>query len=187
MLVHPSEQLLAIRPSTKEIKNAVRWMKISDDSYCPRLIRGAAYLGTLYKIFGWNIECRYRVRGVRRMKDNETVVIFDMRETEVFIPDETAGDYFTENVRPLITGTTNNFVAFPPAWAGNFGYNYYRHAQARELAAIDRDGTWNIAVEAQPFIDGNQLNVTSTDDIASNIKQIINEIEQGGVGVGNTR
>jgi hypothetical protein len=78
-----------------------------------------------------------------------------------------------------------NVVAFPPSWASSFGYNYYRHAQARELAAIGRDGTWNVAVEAKPFSDANVLNITSTNVIANSIKQIINDIEQGGAGVGN--
>jgi len=185
MLVHPGEQLLAVRPSSKAVKNAVRWVQLNDDSYYPRTISGAAYLDTLYEIFGWDIECRYRVRGVRRQKENEAVVIFDMRETEVFISDEATGSHFTENIRPLIKGATNNIVAFPSTWASSFGYNYYCHAQARELAMIDRDCTWNVAVEAQPFSDSNKLNVTSADDIAGNIERIINDIEQGGGDDGN--
>ena len=180
MLVHPCEKLLAVRPSTKEVRNAVKWMRISDNNYCPRPISGAAYLSTLYELFGWNIEHRYRVRGVRKIKDNEAVVIFDMHETEVFISDAIADGYFSEDIRPLVTGSTNNIVAFPPAWASNFGYNFYRHAQAHELATIDRDGTWKVAVEAQPFNNGNTLNVTSTEDVADNIKQIISDIKQEG-------
>jgi DNA invertase Pin-like site-specific DNA recombinase len=185
MLVNPGEQLLAVRPSSKEARNAVRWTKISDENYCPRTINGAAYLSTLYEIFGWNIECRYRVRGIRRQKDNEPVVVFDMRETEIFIPNATTEDFFTNTIRPLITSPMKNVVAFPPSWASSFGYNYYRHAQARELAAIGRDGTWNVAVEAKPFSGTNALNITSNDVITSSIKQIINDIEQGGVGIGS--
>jgi len=160
-------------------------MKISDDNYCPRNISGTAYLKTLYDIFGWNTECRYRVRGIRKEKDNKPILIFDMRETEVFIPDEATLDYYAGDVRPLVTGLANNVVAFPPAWAGTFGYNYYRHAQARELEMIDWNGTWNVAVEAQPLDNTNGLNTTSIDTISSSIKQIIDGIEQGGLDFGS--
>jgi len=185
MLVHPSEQLFAIRPSSKEAKNAVRWMKISDESYCPRPVSGMAYLDTIYALFGWDIECRYRVRGIRRQKDNESVVVFDMQETEVFIPGIATEGYFTKNIRPLTTTPKDNIVAFPPSWASGFGSNYYRHAQMRELVGIDRDGTWDVAVEAKPFSEMNTLNVTSNDVITSNIKQIIDDIERGGENIGN--
>jgi DNA invertase Pin-like site-specific DNA recombinase len=185
MLVHPREQLLAVRPSAKDVKNAVRWQKIKEDYYCPRTISGTAFLSTLYKIFGWKIECRYRVRGIHRLKDNEAVIIFDMRETEIFIPDAVTENYFSGDIQPLVTGLTNNVIAYPPSWANDFGYNYYRHAQARELASIGQDGTWNIAIEAKPFVIENGLNVTKPDIIASSITQIINNIEQGGTNVGD--
>ena len=185
MLVHPGEQLFAVRPCSKEARNAIRWMKITDDDYCSRPISGAAYLSTLYKIFGWNTACRYRVRGIRRQKNNESILIFDMRETEIFISDATADDYFTDDLRPLLNGSMKDVAVFPLSWAGNFGYNFYRHAQANELATIDRDGTWNVAVEAQPFSDLHGLCVTGSDDLAGSINQLINDIERGGADVGD--
>lgn len=185
MLIHPGEQLLAVRPCAKECRNAVRWAKINEVNYNPRDISGAAYLSTLYAIFGWDPECRYRVRGVRRQKDNESVVIFDMRDTEIFIPDPETGGYFNDDVRPVNANPKNTVVAFPPSWSGNFGNNYYRHSQARELAAIDKDGMWNVAVEGQSYNDKPELNVTSEDVVASSIKQMITDMEQGGTDDGN--
>lgn len=185
MLVHPHEHLIAVRPCTKDCRNAVRWAKINEENYSPRDISGTAYLNTLYAIFGWNIECRYRVRGVRRQKDNESVVIFDMRDTEIFIPDISAEGYFNDDVRPVNANPKNTVVAFPPSWAGNFGNNYYRHSQARELAAIDKDGMWNVAVEGQSYNDEPELNVTSEDVVARSIKQMITDMEQGGADDGS--
>jgi site-specific DNA recombinase len=179
MLIHPGEHLFAVRPCSKDCRNAVKWAKINEVNYNPRDISGAAYLSTLYEIFGWDTECRYRVRGVRRQKDNESVVIFDMKDTEIFIPDATNESCFSDSIRPVNSNPKNTVVAFPPSWAGNFGNNYYRHSQARELAAIDNDGMWNVAVEAQPYNDTPELNVTSTEIVASSIKQMINDMEQG--------
>jgi len=187
MLVHPREHLLAVRPCTKEYRNAVRWAKINEVNYNPRDISGAAYLSTLYAIFGWDTECRYRIRGIRRQKENESVVIFDMRDTEIFIPDMAAESYFNDNdnVRPVNSNPKNTVVAFPPSWAGNFGNNYYRHSQARELAAIDKDGMWNVAVEGQPYNNEPELNVTGEEIVADSIKQMITDMEQGGADDGN--
>ncbi len=83
ILINPIDQLLAVRPCAKEYRNAVRWAKIDGDQYRPRTVSGAAFMNTLYEIFGWDSECKYRVSGVRRQKGNESVLVFDMRETEV--------------------------------------------------------------------------------------------------------
>ncbi len=74
----------------------------------------------------------------------------------------------------------NTVVAFPPSWAGNFGNNYYRHSQARELAAIDKDGMWNVAVEGQPYNGTPDINVTDAETLSGSIKQMISDMEQGG-------
>jgi len=182
ILIHPGEHLLAVRLCAKDFKNAVRWSKIEGNNYCSRMVSGAAFLSTLYEIFGWNPECRYRARGVRRQKDDESVVIFDMREIEIFIPSDQidAEEYLAENINPLILRTNKDVVVFPPSWASEFGNNYYRHAQARELALIDRGGMWNVAVEGQPFNNTPELNVTGSDVIAGNIEEMLNDMEQGG-------
>jgi len=184
MLIHPHEHLLAVRPCAKEFRNAVRWAKINEANYNPRDISGAAYLSTIYEIFGWHTELRYRVRGVRRQKDNESIVLFDMRDTEIFIPDLSNEICFNDNNCPVNTSQKNTVVAFPPSWAGNFGNNYYRHSQARELAAIDKDGMWNIAVEGQSYNSKSDINVTDPKIISRSIKQMINDMEQRGADDG---
>jgi len=171
LLVHPGEQLLAVRPCLKSFRNAIRWVRITEEINCPRPISGAAYLDTLYEIFGWNLDYRYRVRGIRRKKGDESVVVFDMREVEVFIPPDVSND------GP--SGPVKRVAAFPPEWAHNFGYNYYRHTQARELAAIDKDGMWDIAVEAQTYNGIPESNITGAETLLNNIQRLLKEMEQG--------
>ena len=185
MLIHPDEHLFAVRSCSKEFRNAVKWAKINENNYYSRSICGAAYMSTLYEIFGWNSECRYRVRGVRRQKENETVIIFDMRETEIFIPDPSEEGYFAEKIHPIISGTSKNMLAFPSTWTSNFGNNYYRHVQARELAIIDQDGLWEVTIEGQSYNDTLELKVTDAEVIAGSIKQIISDMKQGGEANGN--
>ncbi len=76
------------------------------------------------------------------------------------------------------SGPKKDIIAYPRAWADNFGDNFYRHAQARELGAFDRKGVWNVSEEGQPFSDSPGLNITSVEVIGSTIKQMICNIEQ---------
>jgi site-specific DNA recombinase len=187
MLVHPSEHLLSVRPCSKEARNAIQWTKVKEGQYYPRNISCAAYIKTLYELFGWKLDCKYRVRGIYRHKDNEAVAIFDMRETEIFIPqnvlefDEEEAredDLLLDDVQPFTVGPKKAIMAYPSSWADNFGSDFYRHAQARELAAFYRDGIWNISEEGQPFSDSLRLNITSTEVVHHEIRQIIGTMEQ---------
>lgn len=187
MLVHPSEHLLVVRPCTKETRNAIRWASLNDDQYYPRNISCAAYINTLYELFGWKQGCKYRVRGIYRQKDNEAVVIFDMRDTEIFIPQDALGtekeimsdDFLSNDIRPFTAGPKKDIMAYPSSWADGFGSNFYRHAQARELAAFDSQGVWNVNEEGQPFCDSSGLKITSAEVVGSAIEQMICNMEGG--------
>ena len=113
------------------------------------------------------------------------MLVFDMRETEMFVPnatpdpDDGSAAPAEDGLRPLVP-SKNSIVAFPSAWADNFGSNFYRHAQARELAAIDQKGEWQIGEEAQPYSTQPELNVTTLEEAAFHIERIIRDMHQGG-------
>ncbi|MBP2656600.1 MAG: hypothetical protein H6Q73_4169 [Firmicutes bacterium] len=187
MLIHPSKHLFAVRPCTKETRNAVQWANVNSNQYYPRNISCAAYIKTLYEILGWKLNCKYRVRGIHRQKDNEALIIFDMRETEMFIPQDVLvscpeeaakNDQLPDDVQPFTVGQKKNIMAYPSSWADNFGSNFYRHAQARELAVIDRDGMWKVSDGSQPFSNSSGLNITSAEVVRHKIKQIIDDMER---------
>ena len=187
MLVHPKEHLIAIRQTTKDDRNAIRWGKPNNKGGCePRIITGVAFLKTIYSLFCWEPEYRYRVQGVRRHKNMESVILFDMKETEVFMPrdmilngrDGEGENLLGKDVQPVVPNTRSSIKAYPSAWADNFGSNYYRHAQARELSTIDIDGAWQITEKAQPF-SNTELNTTPPDKLAQGINRIIEEKKQG--------
>lgn len=188
MLVFPSEHLFAVRPSIKTSRTSVKWSLLDENGLLQaKEIPGSAYASTLYNLFGWNIDCRYRVRGVFRQKGNEALVIFDLRDTEVFVPTTVIGpevNELTEDMRIIgkKTGTAiadaRSVIAYPSSWANSFGNNFYRHAQARELAALAENAEWNLTEQAKPFSDTPNLAVTDTEIIAHEIKQIINKIKQ---------
>ena len=110
MLIHPGEWLLAVRPCSKDTKNAVRWAKHNDEQYLPRMFSCAAYIRTFCELFGWKSDCKYRIRGIRKQKDDETVLVFDLRETEMFIPSDILNP---DDLESLSIGRNNSLVAYP--------------------------------------------------------------------------
>jgi site-specific DNA recombinase len=87
-------------------------------------------------------------------------------------------DLLSNDVRPFTVGPKKDIMAYPSSWANTFGNNFYRHAQAQELAAFDNQEEWNVNEEGQPFNDSQVLNVTNSEVVGSKIKQIISNMEQ---------
>ena len=54
----------------------------------PKPISCAAYIETIFDLFHWDPKYRYRASGVRRQRGEESVLIFDLNETEILIPAE---------------------------------------------------------------------------------------------------
>nr|WP_319489245.1 recombinase family protein [uncultured Caproiciproducens sp.] len=187
MLVHPGEHLLVVRPCAKEVRNAIRWAKQYDGQYFARSISCAAYIKTLFDLFSWKLSCKYRIRGIFKQKDEEAVVVFNMQETEIFIPQDTLdtgletqldSDLLNGKVKPFTNGPKKDIMAYPTTWANNFGNNFYRNAQAYELMAFDRNGTWNVHEQGQPFSDSPPLSVTNAEVAGAQIKQLICNMQQ---------
>lgn len=188
LLVHPSEHLLAVRPSKKEIRNAVKWSMISESGkQSPREVRGTAFMKTLYGVFGWNDDCRYRVRGIKRERENTSIIIFDMRETEVLIPtnvfepevsDMPESVDFVDGASSLALSSRRNVIAYPSAWADTFGSCVYSHAQAREIIALESSEEWRALEEAKPYLDKSELDVTPPEQAERNIQELITKLKQ---------
>lgn len=192
MLVNPNEKLFAVRPCTEKVKNAIQWVKKTRNLYYSRSISCAAYIKTLYDIFGWNLNYKYRIRGIRRQKDDYAIIIFDLNETEVFISQDElllAEDEITQEktlfdeVEPFTAGPKKDIMAYPNNWASNFGNDYYSQAQAKELALLKHEDNWKIKEEGKPYAESD-LNVTSSDEIKNSIREIINDIKQEAMNDG---
>ena len=170
MLIHPNAKLLAIRPCSVEAKNKVQWSRTKDGELIPKPISGAAYLSTLYDIFKWDKKYKYRILGVTHQKDNESVLIFNMTDTEIRIP---------TNVKDASSNTSYNskiVSAYPADWSYSFGNNYYMQSQTPELTEFTADKDWQTASESKPYKDS-EMQVTPKETIRQNIQSIITEIK----------
>ena len=111
-LIQPYEHILAIRPCSKDSKNGVQWSRKSNGKIIPRAISGSAYLPTLFELFGWNPELKYKLTGTKK----DSYLFFTLSDTEVFIPPSQLEKCNSEK----------GLIAYPKDWVQNFGEEYYK-------------------------------------------------------------
>ena len=183
ILVHPGERCIAIRPSSKENRNAVQWSRRKNGAIIPRQVSGTAFLPNLYDLFGWDLNCKYRIIGIKKQQDDEAILFFSLQDTEVLIPtasinstdDEGSTPTFDEDIKPL--GTKTSVYAYPEDWINNFGNEYYRQAQLLELRTYTETGKWNSQADGTPY-NPDPLQLTSTEEIQSGIASMLEEMKQ---------
>lgn len=179
LLMHPQKLILAVRTVGKECRNAMQWSKKRNGVSFPREISGTAFLPTLYSLLGWKDDCRYRITGIKRGKGNDAILLFNLTEPEIFIPNDTVSSLpeSDTSVKPFTDSNRRNVRAYPPDWADTFGSNYYSHAQAQELAGFGKGMEPNIS-HASVIYKDNDIQVTSKDDIERNIEQIMSDMKE---------
>ena len=179
LLMHPQKRILAVRTAGKECRNAMQWSKKKSGISFPRGISGTAFLPTLYSLLGWKDDCRYRITGIKRGKGNDAILLFNLTEPEIFIPNDTVSSLpeSDTSVKPFTDSNRRNVRAYPPDWADTFGSNYYSHAQAQELAGFGKGMEPDIS-HASVIYKDSDIQVTSKDDIERNIEQIMSDMKE---------
>ena len=178
LLIHPKKLVFAVRNAGKDCRNAMQWSKKKDGKNSPREISGTAFLPTLYSLLGWNDDCRYRITGVKRGSENDAVLLFNLSEPEIFIPNDIVGAPDADQaVKPFTDSQQRNVRAYPPDWADTFGSNYYSHAQAEELAGFSGRKDPDTSHAPVTYKD-TDIQVTSKNDIEKNIKQIMSDMKE---------
>ena len=174
LLVNPIKRKFAIRPTEKNNRNAVVISKVSNTNYYPRDISTAAFGNTLFSLFGWNTDCKYRIIGSLYEQDNELAYIFDVTDSEaLFKPYVLATQELSDEgqapIQPL-TPHGKRIRAIPEEWASSFGKQFYLYEQS--LAAIEsqNENDWKLRLDGQLFRSGEKTNVTIFDELKQYIK-----------------
>lgn len=184
LLLHPEKSLLAVRSSTKENPRALHWAKQENDVMLSRKISGCAFLPTVYSLFGWNPDYNYRVRGIRYAKEQETVILFDMKETEVFIRNNPTKEDQSATTEPpsgasiSSSGSKRRILAYPTEWAEEFGTGFYRQEQSRDAALFKAHDDWKTDRAATPFRDGTELQVSDPVQLRETVEELMNTLRQ---------
>ena len=149
--VHPYNQQIAVIPCSEQHKLKMCWARIHTDGVSVRTISASAFIKTLYDLFEWDIEMRYRLRGEILHYNNETVALFDVRTPEIF--------------------TSRYDMTMP--WATGFGESYYRYKKSRlpDTSIMDFFSEYDNEPELQP---------TAQDIAEVNIRLLIEKMQKEG-------
>lgn len=171
LLIHPTQRKLAVRAANKQNRNAVIWAKMTNGRKTVRPIACAAYFKTIYSLFGWNPEHKYRMYSTLISNGDEEVFIFNADEAAAYIqtdkfPAQDAAEAFVEPV----TKTAAHVRGIPACYTDSFGNDFYVEQTYSALANQTRE-QWQIRVEGQLCNTGMQLNVTDYDTLRTFIMQ----------------
>jgi len=173
LLVHPTERRFAVRSAAKGNRNAVVWCQPYDGKRSrPKPIACSAYFDTLYSLFGWNPQHKYKVYGRLVKNGEEEVYIFNAVDACMYIK---SGIVSAEAVGEEAPGTPVNVSgkhigAVPANRLHAFGKDFYLEKSLSELRGQTKE-QWQLRIEGQLFNSGVHLNVTGFDELKRFIQQ----------------
>ena len=169
LLIHPKEKKLAIRPTTKVNRNAIKWASVLDNVFTPREIASGAFYSTLVSLMGWSQSLKYKIMGNLFKNGKEKAYIFSALETEAYVK-----SYLVESgegtVTPLFS-TGKHVKAVPEQWANGFGFQYYERQHVYCHPSLQSEADWKIRMEGELFETGKALNITPYDKLQEFVTQ----------------
>ncbi len=175
LLINPISRKFAIRPTTKDNRNAVEFSKPQAGKMFPKEIPCAAFGDTVYFLFGWNIDYKYRILGSLYEQDGEIAYIFDVKDSEAYFkPYVLSTEGTTEDGKPIVQPlmpSGKRIRAIPEAWANNFGKEFYVHEKSLTELERQSEEDWMLRLEGQIVSSGEQCHVTSFAELKAFIQE----------------
>ena len=179
LLVNPRTMQLAARSSSAKDHSALICSRKNEGRYVPRTMSGAAFLETLYELFGWNPDFKYRIAGTLFQTADETAFIFQVDDAEALLRPSVIsydGTDASSKVTPMLT-SGKRIRAVPEKWASSFGAQYYAH-QSVSSNIPRNEADWKLRMEGQLYESGLKLNVTSFDQLERYIQRELTSKER---------
>lgn len=159
ILVNQDNKRMVVRKCEENDKDALRWCIEKPDKRKSRKMSNKLFSAMMYDMMGWNTDCRYKILGHKITHEDETMYIFDLLETEIFMDTKRkkkADPDSVEKKEELVTAETNqtpeqnqeeiaakvarklNRIPFyPKDWKDSFGLSVEEHKKALETNLTD--------------------------------------------------
>ena len=180
LLVHPGRKSMAVRPAEEKARHGLRWVRLAGNGrWMSRMISGAAFIPTLYQLFGWTAEYKYCIKGICCRSTEGAVLLFHWEDAEILIPDSVVGD---AGRRLLRSPARRAVAAFPASWANSVGDAWYVHGRIQDT--MDGCGIRQLMSPAGPPAGSNDRNYTESDAITGGIRSLIPQVQREGAADG---
>ena len=159
ILVNQDSKRMVVRKCEENDKDALRWCVAKPDKRKSRKMTNKIFSAMMYEMMGWNLDCGYKILGHKITFEDETIYVFDLMETEIFLDikgkrakkdtesqfttekansiEETASNS-TDNERSVEEIKRKNRIPFyPKEWKDSFGLPVEEHRKALEINMLD--------------------------------------------------
>ena len=159
ILVNQDNKRMVVRKCEENDKDALRWCIEKPDKRKSRKMSNKLFSAMMYDMMGWNTDCRYKILGHKITHEDETMYIFDLLETEIFMDtkrNKKANPDSVEKKEELVTAETdqtpeknqeeiaakvarklNRIPFYPKNWKDSFGLSVEEHKKALETNITD--------------------------------------------------
>ena len=159
ILVNQDNKRMVVRKCEENDKDALRWCVAKPDKRKSRKMTNKIFSAMMYEMMGWNLDCRYKILGHKITFEDETIYVFDLMETEIFLDikrkkakKDTESQSTTENASNIeetaSSNTDNEHSAeeikrknripfYPKEWKDSFGLPVEEHRKALEINMLD--------------------------------------------------
>lgn len=159
ILVNQDNKRMVVRKCEENDKDALRWCIEKPDKRKSRKMSNKLFSAMMYDMMGWNTDCRYKILGHKITHEDETMYIFDLLETEIFMDTKRkkkANPDSVEKKEELVTAETdqtpeqnqeeiaakvarklNRIPFYPKDWKDSFGLSVEEHKKALETNLTD--------------------------------------------------
>lgn len=159
ILVNQDNKRMVVRKCEENDKDALRWCIEKPDKRKSRKMSNKLFSAMMYDMMGWNTDCRYKILGHKIIHKDETMYIFDLLETEIFMDTKRkkkANPDSVEKKEELVTAETdqtpeqnqeeiaakvarklNRIPFYPKDWKDSFGLSVEEHKKALETNLTD--------------------------------------------------
>lgn len=159
ILVNQDNKRMVVRKCEENDKDALRWCIEKPDKRKSRKMSNKLFSAMMYDMMGWNTDCRYKILGHKITHEDETMYIFDLLETEIFMDTKRkkkANPDSVEKKEVLVTAETdqtpeqnqeeiaakvarklNRIPFYPKNWKDSFGLSVEEHKKALETNITD--------------------------------------------------
>lgn len=159
ILVNQDNKRMVVRKCEENDKDALRWCVAKPDKRKSRKMTNKIFSAMMYEMMGWNLDCQYKILGHKITFEDETIYVFDLMETEIFLDikgkrakKDTESQSTTEsanNIEETVSSNTDNersaeeikrknrIPFYPKEWKDSFGLPVEEHRKALEINMLD--------------------------------------------------
>ena len=153
ILVNQDNKRTVVRKCEENDKDALRWCVAKPDKRKSRKMTNKIFSAMMYEMMGWNLDCRYKILGHKITFEDETIYVFDLMETEIFLDikrkkakKDTESQSTTENANNIEETASsdteeikrkNRIPFYPKEWKDSFGLPVEEHRKALEINMLD--------------------------------------------------